>query len=160
MLLGRKERWMSDRSFMHPKLREVMDMMLRTNFSELQEGKYSLQGNDVYYTIMTLETRDRKNTKAEKHEQYIDIHYLLEGTETIGYACDNGMNGVVESNLDSDYVLYENVQGEQFTTLTPGMYVVLYPSDIHRPGLTGSSAEPISQHIRKVVFKVKKEIVQ
>jgi hypothetical protein len=35
MLLGRKERWMSDRSFMHPKLREVMDMMLRTNFAEL-----------------------------------------------------------------------------------------------------------------------------
>lgn len=159
MIVGSIGLWMHERQYVHPKLREILDMMMRTDFTSLQEGKYVHSGTDVYYTVMMLQARDRQQTKAEKHEQYIDIHYLLEGEETIGWACDSGSNIVVDSSPADDYTLYADVQGEQFVDLLPGMYAVLYPTDIHRPGLM-SLEEQGSRTLRKVVVKIHKDIFQ
>ncbi|MBP1965275.1 YhcH/YjgK/YiaL family protein [Paenibacillus aceris] len=157
MIIGNKENWSKERQFVHPVLRTIMDEVQNVDFSKMDNGKYTLQGDDIYYTVMELNARDMQETRAEKHGAYIDIHYLLDGKETIGWAGESSNLTVVESSIENDYSLYDSAAGEQFLELTPGMYAVFYPHDVHRPGLRGKD-DPAPSRIRKAVVKVNKDL--
>ncbi|WP_405082335.1 YhcH/YjgK/YiaL family protein [Paenibacillus chitinolyticus] len=49
--------------------------------------------------------------------------------------------------------MFEPAAEEERLRLTPGMYAVFFPEDIHRPGLRSGDGEPASP-IRKAVFKI------
>lgn len=148
---------MKERQFVHPVLREIMDEIQKLDFSKRDNGKYTLHGDDIYYTVMELSARDIQETRAEKHNTYIDIHYLLDGKETIGWAGESSNLTVVESSIENDYSLFDSAAGEQFLELTPGMYAVFYPHDVHRPGLRGKD-DTVPSCIRKAVVKVNKDL--
>ncbi|WP_171683544.1 YhcH/YjgK/YiaL family protein [Paenibacillus planticolens] len=158
MIIGNKENWEKERLFVHPVLRQIMDEIQNVDFSQMDNGKYTVQGDDIYYTVMELSARDKQETRAEKHNTYIDVHYLIDGQETIGWAGESANLTVVESSIENDYSLYDSAAGEQFVELTPGMYAVFYPHDVHRPGLMGREDHNPSR-IRKVVVKINKDLI-
>lgn len=135
MIVGSIENWEKDRAHAHPEVRDMIDYLRECPFSEREDGKYAIRGEDAYCTFMTIDLRESTDAKAEKHEAFADIHYLIEGAETIGWAADTGTAEKSEAYADRDLSLYEPVENEQFITLRPGMYAVLFPNDIHRPGL-------------------------
>ncbi|MDU0204721.1 MULTISPECIES: YhcH/YjgK/YiaL family protein [Paenibacillus] len=157
MIIGNRENWSKERQFVHPVLRKIIDAVQTVDFSKIGNGRYVLQGDDIYYTVMELNARDVQETRAEKHNTYIDIHFLLDGKETIGWAGESSNLTVVESSKENDYSLYDSAAGEQFLELTPGMYAVFYPHDVHRPGLRGKD-DPAPSRIRKAVVKVNKDL--
>ncbi|MEW9701825.1 YhcH/YjgK/YiaL family protein [Paenibacillus sp. SI8] len=109
----------------------------------------------MYAIVMEFTSKLTEGTLAEKHETFLDIHYLLEGAETIGWALDVGQAPPVEDFLkERDYALYDQVHGEQRCQLTPGSFMILFPSDIHCPGLSVHAPE----QIRKVVIKINKAL--
>ncbi|WP_340004762.1 YhcH/YjgK/YiaL family protein [Paenibacillus sp. FSL K6-0276] len=50
-------------------------------------GRIEIRGNEMYTSIMALEVKSLEEQVAEKHETYIDVHYLIEGEEI---RCDMG----------------------------------------------------------------------
>ncbi|TVY02905.1 YhcH/YjgK/YiaL family protein [Paenibacillus cremeus] len=57
-------------------------------------------------------------------------------------------------DFENDCALYIEVPNETQLRLIPGMLVVLFPEDIHRPGLS----QGVPARVRKVVVKVDKEL--
>ncbi|WP_181024280.1 YhcH/YjgK/YiaL family protein [Paenibacillus sp. UNC499MF] len=153
MILGSLNNWKQDRKFAHPALADVLDRLEKIPFRELENGKHPVRGEDIFFTIMELEAKDPAEAKAEKHERYIDVHFLLEGAETVGWSVDNGKSAVTEHSPEGDYTLFEPAAEEERLRLTPGMYAVFFPEDIHRPGLRSEGGEAASP-IRKAVFKI------
>lgn len=153
MILGSLNNWKRDRKFAHAALADVMDRLEKIPFGELENGKHPVRGEDIFFTIMELECKDPAEAKAEKHERYIDVHFLLEGTEIIGWSADTPESAAAERNPEQDYTLFEPAAEEERLRLTPGMYAVFFPEDIHRPGLRSESGEAASP-IRKAVFKI------
>lgn len=159
MIIGSMANWESERLQAHPALRELIDLLWRTPISEWENGQYAIQGENAYYSVVEIELRDKSGSKAEKHEVYGDIHYLLEGWETFGWAPDRGTSVKSEEYRERDLSLYDAPEGEQFFDLVPGMYIVMFPNDIHRPGIkpdvgggTGKARKAVVKFNTRVLF--------
>ena len=86
----------------------------------------------------------------ETHDQYIDIQYMVEGEEIIGVADISEDKELTEAKEENDVWFYD-CKTEPLT-LSAGKYMVLYPNDLHCPGVATNGT---ALTCRKVVVKVK-----
>lgn len=114
-------------------------------------GKVEIDGDKMYATVMEFDAKPLDEQVAEKHERYADVHCLLEGEETIGWFPQReGLDVVKPFDSDADYMLVAPADEEVLLRLTPGMFAVFYPHDVHRPGMGNPGSK-----IRKIVVKVR-----
>ena len=52
----------------------------------LDNGKYEIDGDNVYALVSEYKTKNEIDGKFEAHKKYIDIQFVAKGTELIGYA--------------------------------------------------------------------------
>ncbi|MDQ8734458.1 YhcH/YjgK/YiaL family protein [Paenibacillus sp. LHD-38] len=130
----------------------TLDYLSETDFSVLTDGTYPIVGEDLYVLLMQKNTKPTEDVSAEKHERFVDIHYLLDGSETFGWAIQQeGDIPTKAYDPKNDSTIYKEVSGEWQVSLHTGDFIVFFPSDIHRSGLYDS----VPSSIRKAVVKVK-----
>lgn len=154
MITGSLSHWSQERAYAHPVLRKAIDFLHESDFTLLEEGRHPIWGDDMFALISTFRTRPASEPPAEKHERFLDIHYVIEGEETIGWKVRDEQTLPFKSHPEDDYSLYSGLEGESMISLASGRYAVLFPEDIHRPGLT--ETEPVE--VRKVVIKINREL--
>ena len=92
---------------------------------------------------------DPDKTISEAHKKYIDIQFMVKGEEIIGVAPFSCDKTETEAKPENDVWFYE-CKTEPLT-LIENSFMVLYPNDLHCPGVAVN--EPLS--CLKVVVKVK-----
>ncbi|MEG0798776.1 MAG: YhcH/YjgK/YiaL family protein [Acidaminococcaceae bacterium] len=124
-----------------------------TDFSQLATGEYEISGRKVFARVNTYDTEPQELKKPEAHGEYIDVQFLVAGTERIGYCPVKPEYRVSEDCLaEKDVAFYEQVTHENYLTLEAGDIGVFFPWEIHRPGC---AVGPNSTQVTKVVVKVK-----
>lgn len=147
------QNWQELKQVEHPALNnalEYLNSLITTK--DVSMGRTTIDGDLIYINVMECEAKERSSlVLAEKHEQYVDIHMVLEGIDTIGYIPVNETLIPEKAyDLEQDYALYDvNEQEEQLLVLRPGYFAVFYPSDIHRPCLGEAGTK-----IKKAVLKL------
>ncbi|MDW7657428.1 MAG: YhcH/YjgK/YiaL family protein [Bacillota bacterium] len=121
-----------------------------TDFSQLEPGRYAINGDSVYAMVSQYETRPLSEGKWEAHRQYIDIQCVIEGQEQIGYANIDGMQ-VVQPYDEAKDVLFLDGPADDELVLNAGDFTILWPEDVHRPCIAVD--QPAS--VKKVVVKVR-----
>ena len=129
-----------------PRVMQGLKLLRDTNFSALEDGKHIVDGDNLYFSLQSYDTK--VNELAEAHRKYIDIQYLLEGEEEIGVAGLSDMGEPVESKPEKDVWKYAGDMKN--LRLGNGYFVVLWPQDAHAP--CRMIDEP--KHVHKVVVKV------
>ena len=119
-----------------------------TDFTALEPGKYTVDGDELYFMVQSYQSRTENDT-AEAHRKYIDIQYMVSGEELIGIGELSDMTEEVEANPDSDYWLYRGPMSK--IRLGEGYFAVMFPQDAHAPGIAVS--EP--SQVKKIVVKVR-----
>ena len=119
------------------------------NLAEMEPGKYEIDGSNIYALVQSYETKPEEDGIWEAHRKYIDIQYLVSGTERMGYANLATMSVCQEYKEAEDYLLLKG-KGN-FFLLEPKNFVVFMPQDAHMPGR--AAANP--QMVKKVVVKVR-----
>jgi YhcH/YjgK/YiaL family protein len=115
------------------------------------DGKYIVDDNDLFYTILRYKTKPTKEDKFEAHCKYIDIQFSLNGQEIIGYAPLNELVIVGKYNSEKDIAFYNTPKDFSKVLLKPGLFCILFPDDAHLPcRQVDKPAE-----VRKVVIKVR-----
>lgn len=127
----------------------ALKFLSETDFSKIDLGRYEIQGNDIFYMVQSYDT-DPSKTISEAHKKYIDIQYMVEGEEIIGVTDISTEKELVEAKEENDVWFY-NCKTEPLV-LSEGKYMVLYPNDLHCPGVA-TKGEALT--CRKVVVKVK-----
>lgn len=156
MIIGKLHGENDEIHFLPEALQKILNLIKNCNFKELKNGKYELYGNKIFLVINDYETKKPENKKAEQHKTYVDVQYIISGKELIGVGYQNQNNEIVDNyNHEKDRTSYGKVEGEIYVSLREGMYVILFPSDIHRPELDFEGR----QKVRKAVIKVDKEIL-
>ncbi|MBI1810925.1 MAG: YhcH/YjgK/YiaL family protein [Nitrospirae bacterium] len=115
------------------------------------DGKYEINGSEIYAMVQSYTTDLPENKKLESHRRYIDIQYIVSGKEAIGWLPTEGLKVMTPYSEENDVIFYHSAEGMSQLVLTPGMFAVFYPSDAHRPGCFLDKAE----QVRKIVVKVK-----
>ncbi len=131
-----------------PRIALAFNYLTMTDFSQVALGKYEIDGDRVFAIVNEYETKDEKDCVLEAHKKYIDIHYTISGSEAIGTTFLSNQVPTKEYDEQNDYMLFNGETTHQI--LTPGLFALLYPHDIHSPGHHPKE----KSFVRKVVMKV------
>jgi YhcH/YjgK/YiaL family protein len=127
-----------------------------------EDGKYPVDGENIYYTIQRYTTKPLNEGNLEAHRKYIDIQFLLEGVEILGYAPLKGLTTAEEYNPQKDIAFFNTPKEITKVKLEPGLFCILFPDDAHLPGRfeVSPAGGPCRQlvgpaDVRKVVIKIR-----
>jgi YhcH/YjgK/YiaL family protein len=131
------------------RLQKAFEFIIETDLLSLNNGKYDIEGEDVYAVISQYNTRDQIDGKFEAHKKYIDVQLVLNGREVIGYAPFKGQEIVSDYIEEKDVILF--IGEKSFFKIEKGMFAIFFPGELHMPGIKFS----ISEDVKKVVIKVR-----
>jgi len=131
-------------------IQKALNYLKSNDFTKMETGVYEIQGKEIYAQVMDVETGDVSEKRPEVHEKYIDVQFLADGKEKLGFTPDMGEYEVDERFDDRDLIFYKSVENESFIEAVPGCFNIFFPADVHRPAVAFEK----SMTIRKVVVKV------
>lgn len=132
------------------KIQKGFEFLLNNDLKSLADGRYEIDGDKIYANVQTLKTKPVEEKKWEVHRKYIDIQYVIKGSERMGYgSLEDFKKVVVEYDPERDL---EFLDGDKFNFINvdEGEFTVFYPQDVHAPML--SVNEDIE--IKKVIVKI------
>lgn len=132
-------------------IQDALLYLKKTDFSSFENKRYPIKGRKVFVILNEYKTKPKSKVKAECHRKYIDIHFIISGKERIGVGFENKGNKLLKrySNRE-DVSLYSHLEKEADLILSQGMYAILFPADIHRPGCNPNG----ERIVRKAVVKI------
>jgi len=136
------------------KIETALTYLQTTDFSNIEPGTYDIVGTDVYAIISEYNTKPLSSGKWEAHKKYIDVQYLHEGKERIGFSETKKLMILEEYDNRKDVAIYK---GEgHFVNLEEKHFLILFPTDVHMPGI----AINIPKAVKKVVVKVSTDYLE
>lgn len=132
-------------------IQTALDWIANHDVAHMNVGTYEIQGRDLYINIQDIITKPVIECSAERHNNFLDIQYVVSGVERMGCMPYTGKEAVYAALENKDIIIYKELEGENFIDVTPGCYCVFFPDDIHRPGCAVGK----SDRVRKVVAKIK-----
>ena len=136
-------------SNLSPGIRLALEYLGRADLGSLGEGRHEVDGDHVFALVSDYDTRQPSETFWEAHRRHVDVQYVHAGVERIGYGdlahftCD-------PYDAERDLVVARG-ESDRYVDVGPGAFAILFPHDVHMPGLTGCARE----QLRKVVVKVR-----
>ena len=127
----------------------ALDYLRRTNFSNVEAGKYEIDGDNVFALVSEYKTKHVNEGKLEAHKKFLDIQFVADGKELMGYAPFKNQE-IMESYKEENDVTFFN-GGIDYVEFSKGMFTILFPQDLHMPGIMIENPE----NVKKVVVKVK-----
>jgi biofilm protein TabA len=132
-----------------PGIRTALEFLQRADLGALDLGRTSVEGDDVFALVSDYDTQMPEDRFWEAHRRHIDVQYVHTGVERI--AVGNLADFAVEPyDRDRDLVVAKG-SAAQTLTVAAGGFVILFPHDVHMPGLI---ADRVTR-VRKIVVKVK-----
>ena len=132
----------------NPLLKKAFMYIKQTDFSKLAHGKYVIEEDNLFAIVQEYETKNDADAKLEAHKKYIDLQYIISGEELIGTIPLINQMPSKEYDIDNDYTLYDTCS---FVKITQTQFAVLFPEDLHKPGIKIN----VPSKVKKVVMKVK-----
>jgi YhcH/YjgK/YiaL family protein len=133
---------------LHPRFKAAFDFLRRPDLASLPDGRTELDGDALFALVQTYETRPIQEGKLEAHTRYIDIQFVVDGQESMGYAPLTNQTAVKPHDDAKDIAFYDGEAG--FTLFRKGMFAIFFPQDAHLPS---RFTEKVSS-VRKIVLKV------
>ena len=131
------------------RIQKSFDYIKQTNLKKLQPGRYDIDGDNIFALISEYQTKAEAEGKLEAHRKYIDVQYVIEGEELMGYAPLGNQQTLEAYKEENDIVFYK---GEKvLIKVTEGMFAIFFPEDVHMPGICVDKKSPV----KKLVIKVK-----
>ncbi|MGD0572211.1 MAG: YhcH/YjgK/YiaL family protein [Sedimentisphaerales bacterium] len=135
----------------HAGFARAFEILTDKTLSQKQDGKYTVDGEKIYYTLQRYTTKPLNEGNLEAHRKYIDIQFLLEGVEILGYAPLKGLTTAEVYNPQKDIAFFNTPKEITKVILEPGLFCILFPDDAHLP--CRQLAGPTD--VRKVVIKIR-----
>lgn len=132
-------------------IKQALNFLQANDFSKLEDGKYEIDGERIFAMVSSYMSKERSVCRAETHKKYIDVQFIAEGEELMGYCALNPSLEIEEDCTETrDAIFYQRLIPESDIILSQGMYAVIFPNDVHRPCCFID--EPLQ--VKKVVVKV------
>ncbi len=132
---------------MHPRFAKAFEFLKQENLASLPPQRYELEGDKLFASISKGPGRSRDEAKLEAHKKYIDIQYVIAGTEEMGWKRVDECTSV-ETPYDADKdIMFFNDAPTSWNQVPAGSFTIFFPQDAHAP-LVGNG------EIHKVVIKV------
>jgi len=143
----------ADRYFsLHPRFKAAFAFLMKADIAGLSDGRYVVDGDEVFALVSRGTGKGRSAAVLEAHRKYIDIQFVLSGTDEIGIRTEECRSVTQPYDGKKDIVFFgDAVSG--WMCLRGGHFAVFYPGETHAP-LAGSG------EVVKIVIKVKNQCAE
>lgn len=140
--------------FMTGRLQKALAAVRDLDLETLPLGKTIIDGEEIFVSTNEYETEPFEDRRPEKHECYIDIQLMAEGTEILGFTDVEHVSDMTEDRRKtSDVSFYGKTERENVVTLQKGDFAIFFPWEVHRPNCEAQEGKP--SHVKKAVVKVR-----
>lgn len=130
-----------------------IDAFLKRLSPEMEEGRYEIDGDEIYARVMSYNTSPREDCKIEAHDVYIDIQSTLVGQEGIDVFHREELAENVSYNNENDVRFYENSNQNYVTVKNlPNYFSMIFPEEAHKPQI---SLDEKCNVVKKFVIKMR-----
>ncbi len=134
-------------SFLHKDFVKAFEFLARADLKKLPTNTYEIDGDRVY-AIVAIETgRKKEESLLEIHKKYIDIQYILDGTDNMGWkpkAACRTPSGEYDAETDLQFFADEP---DAWLPVKSGSFVIFFPEDAHMPLIS-------KEQLHKVIVKI------
>ena len=132
----------------HPRLDKALELLQDDDFiASVGADKVFIEGDALYAFRSEYTTVPFEDTYFEAHKKYLDIQMIVSGQECAGIADPETLG---EPFKEKPAFKGYHGEPEQYVTLRPDNFMVVFPGDAHRLKIAVNGPEPVS----KVVFKI------
>ena len=136
---------------LHPFFKTAFDFLQRPNLVAMPDGRHDLLDNNrLYALVQSYDTVPLEGGLLEGHRDYVDIQFILAGTERIGWAPFENQPVATPYDLPRDIAFYNGPC--QLLQLRAGDFMILWPSDLHLPMRHAAETAGL---VRKIVLKIR-----
>ncbi|MDT0677455.1 YhcH/YjgK/YiaL family protein [Autumnicola musiva] len=126
----------------------IQDYIRNKKYLEIEAGHKAIISNGISVIKLHKDSGAQNKEILEAHKKFYDIHYTIEGEDTIAYKDVKDCNSVVENyNEEGDYILYSE-KSENLLEVNSGQFCIIPNSYAH------AALYEDRGYVRKLVFKV------
>ena len=118
---------------LHEGFRAAFEFLARPDLKSLETGRHELQQDRVFALMNRDAGRGRTGARLEAHRKYIDIQFLVAGSEEIGWRPTSECARVVEPYDEARDITFFADQPYSWIKLPVGKFMIFYPEDAHAP---------------------------
>lgn len=131
------------------KFKTAFEFLKNTDLENLPLEKIEIDGDEIFALPQKYTTVDEHEKKWEAHRKYIDLQYIIYGSENIGFVLIDYLDELEDYDEEKDYEL---LSGEgDYVQINDGEFAIFFPDDAHKPGLKVGEKE----EVHKIVVKIK-----
>jgi YhcH/YjgK/YiaL family protein len=127
---------------------KAFEFLSQNDLKAMAKGKYEIDEH-IFAMINEYDTVPTENEQMESHKKYIDVQYIVSGSELIGHDFLQQQVPSKPYDASADYQLFAETP-MFFSRLEEGMFAIFYPTDLHMPNIMVNKPMPV----RKVVIKI------
>lgn len=133
---------------LHPLFKRLFEYVKQHDLLNQELGRIVIDGDNLFINNVNPECVPADKQPLELHRDYIDVHILLSGKETIGWKPIEDLKDEQQTyQKENDCALFKD-KPTIFVDINPGEFVIVFPEDPHAPVIgTGK--------IRKLIAKVR-----
>lgn len=136
--------------YVHPGFAAAIDYLKNGAASDCT-GKITLDGDKVFVLCQSYNTVPCSESKWECHRNYIDIQYIVSGTESMGWAPLTALPEDSVYNEAKDCCFASRDIAGAYLTAGSGDFCIFFPEDLHKPKC---AADGESSYVNKRVIKI------
>jgi YhcH/YjgK/YiaL family protein len=127
----------------------ALNFLKTQDLKNLSLGRHDIDGDNCFALVQVYDTKPTNQGKWEAHRKYLDVQFVVDGAERMGYAPVTTLAITNEYDPSLDVAFF---QGEgDFLTIQAGSFAIFAPQDAHMPQM--AVCQP--QSVRKIVVKVR-----
>lgn len=133
-------------SNIHPRFAKAFTF-LEQDLETLADGKYEIDGDNIFAMVSHDEGKTREAGRLESHEKYIDIQVVLQGVDDMGWRPKSlCLTEDTEYDSERDLQFFQDTP-ETWLGVGPKMFAIFFPEDGHMPLIAEG-------RLHKIVVKV------
>lgn len=132
---------------LHPRFAAAFAFLAKMDLASAPIESQVIDGKNIYANFSLDKGKMKNDARLEAHKKYIDIQYLIEGTEDIGWKELDHCMEVQNPYKEEKDIMYYADAAETWLRLLPGQFAIFFPEDAHAPMVSDGV-------VRKVVVKV------
>ena len=131
--------------------KKAFDFLKDNDLTSLEPKRYDIDGDNLYALLSEYVTKNEEDARFEAHRKYIDIQYVIKGSELMSLAPISQVSEILEPYDESKDIEFVTVKESTSYEATPDKFFIFFPSDAHRPSVKIGE----NQMVRKVVIKLR-----
>lgn len=136
------------------RIQQGFEFIINNDLKSIECGRHEIAPG-VYANVQQLDTKLPHEAKFEAHREYIDIQYVISGSERMDFSLiDNFVTQIpYDAQKDLEFLsLKDDAFCPNTICVKEGEFAVFFPQDCHAPMLCMNEKR---ENIKKVIVKIK-----